>query len=139
MRLSRLARMDVDELTWRGRAAARIAWERFRASRTPPVWNRKSLADLLAPDAALDGARTALHEERWRDAHRALTFHLTFTPQRFALSSSNQAAVVPAILEGFPHARASAIERAEQILLGRYDLLGYRGLTFQSPAVTPTG
>ena len=64
MRLARLANMDVDELAWRGRATARIAWDRFRASRTAPSWDRQALADALAPGPALEDARAALAQAR---------------------------------------------------------------------------
>src|SRR5665213_1963035 len=130
MRLSRLATMDVDEVAWRGRAAARIAWDRFQASRTAPSWNRHELAAALAPDPAIEAARTALAQARWQDAHRALARHLMFSPQRFALASTNRSTLAPAIRERFPDAGADATSRADRILAGEYDLLGYHGLTF---------
>jgi len=131
MNLARLAHMDVDEITWRARAAARIAWDRIRVSRAAPAWNRAELAAALAGDAALDDARSALDAGRWRDAHRALGFHIAFTPQRFALAASNHSTLARAIRQHFPRALADATARAEDVLSGRYDLLGYRGLTFQ--------
>ena len=79
--------MNVDEIAWRARAAARIAWDRFRTSRIPPAWNRKDLVPALASDPALDGVRAALEDGHWREAHSALAFHIAFTPQRFALAA----------------------------------------------------
>ena len=131
MRLAKLAHMDVDELAWRGRAGARIAWDRFQASRTAPAWDRASLAGALAPGPALDDARAALAQGRWLDAHRALALHISSTPQRFALATSNRAAVTTAIRDRFPEARAQSIARADDIVAGKYDLLGYRALSFQ--------
>ena len=137
MGLARLAHMGVDEIAWRARAVARITWDRFHASRTPPAWDRRLLAAALAPDRALDAVRTALAQEEWREAHRALAFHIAFTPQRFALAAANHSTLAPAIRERFPGALVDATTRAERILEGQYDLLGYRGLRFQhgSPAV----
>ncbi len=132
MNLGRLTRMDAREIAWRGRAAARIAWDRLASSRTPPAWDRRQLRAALADDPVLDTVHDALAHERWRDAHRALAFHIAFTPQRFVLASSNQAALAPRIAERFPSARADAAARAEQILAGRYDLLGYRHLSFHA-------
>ena len=134
MRLSRLAQMDADELAWRGRAAARIAWDRFQASRIAPSWDRAALADALAPDLALEDACSAIAKGDWHDAHRALAFHIAFTPQRFALATSNRAAVTNAIRDRFPEAETQSIARAETILHGHYDLLGYRALDFHGGA-----
>jgi len=122
--------MDVDEISWRAKAAARIAWDRFRISRTPPAWDRRELAPALAADLSLDGVRGALADADWHDAHRGLAFHIAFTPQRFALAASNHSTLAPAIRDRFPGALVQATTRAEEILAGRYDLLGYRGLTF---------
>src|SRR5438874_2020777 len=129
--LARLARMDVSEAAWRLKAAARIGVDRFRASRAAPSWDRRALASALAPDPALDAARAAIGEGRWQDAHRALAFHIAFSPQRFALAPANHSTLGPAIRERFPRALSDATVRAEAILEGRYDLLGYRNLSFQ--------
>jgi hypothetical protein len=135
MLLARIARMDVDEITWRARAAARIAWDRLRVSRTPPAWDRRELLAALGDDRSLEDARSALLAGRWRDAHRALGFHIAFTPQRFALSASNHSTVTPRIRQHVPRALAQATARAEGILSGHYDLLGYHDLTFQHGGV----
>ena len=134
MNLARLAHMDIDEITWRARAAARIAWDRLRVSRTPPAWNRGNLVTALVADPSLDGVRSALDAGRWREAHRALGFHIAFTPQRFALAPSNHSALANKIRERFPRALAQSTIRAEEIVSGHYNLLGYRGLTFQHGA-----
>jgi len=130
MNFGRLAHMDVDEIGWRAKAAARIAWDRVRLSRTPPAWDRRELAPALAADVALDGVRSALDDHKWHDAHRALAFHIAFTPQRFPLAASSHSTLAPKIRDHFPGALVQATARAENILAGRYDLLGYRGLTF---------
>jgi len=130
MDLSRLARMEVGEIRWRAKAAARIALDRLRLSRTVPAWDRRELAPALAADPSLTGIRDALTEGDWRSAHRALGLHIAFTPQRFALAASNHSTLAPAIHERFPHALAHATARADNLLAGRYDLLGYRDLTF---------
>ena len=130
--LSRLRRLDTREIAWRGRAAARIAWNRLASARTAPQWDRHQLLGALRDDPALGTVLEALEDGRWRDAHRALAFHVAFTSQRFALAASNQSTLTPTIRERFPGALANAAERAEKILEGRYDLLGYRDLTFRT-------
>ena len=86
MNLARLRHIDGRELAWRGRAAARIAWDRLSSSRTRPAWDRGQLLAAIADDPALEAVRDALAHERWREAHRALAFHIAFMPQRFVLA-----------------------------------------------------
>ena len=125
--------MDANEIAWRGRAAARIAWDRWQTSRRPQVWDRRELAPALADDRALAIARAALEDERWHDAHQALAIHLAFAPQRFALALSNHRELSANIRDRFPAALGHATSRAERILDGRYDLLGYREIKFPPP------
>ncbi|HUK35720.1 MAG TPA: alginate lyase family protein [Vicinamibacterales bacterium] len=132
MNLARLTCMDAREIAWRGRAAARIAWDRLAAARTRPVWDRRQLLTAISDDPALDVSRGALEHERWREAHRALALHLTFTPQRFVLAPSNHATLAPTLRARFPGAAADATARADRILAGSYDLLGYRNLAFRA-------
>src|SRR3954462_15654515 len=132
MNLARLARMDARELAWRGRAAARIAWDRLATTRAQPAWDRQQLLPALSDNPALATARDALEHQQWHDAHRALAFHITFTPQRFVLAPSNHSVLTSRIRQHFPGAVAHATARAEKILAGRYDLLGYRDLTFHA-------
>ncbi len=129
--VARLARMDRREIVWRGRAAARIAWDRLRMSRTPPSWHRRSLAEALAGGRALEPARTALARGHFDDAHHALVRHLVAAPQHFVLAPSDRTPLTNAIRERFPGAAADAAARASQIVRGRYDLLGYRALSFE--------
>src|SRR5262249_45451500 len=125
-RLQRLARVDAREIAWRGRASARIVWDRWQTSRRPPAWDRRELAAALADDRTLVAARTALDHGRWHDAHQALALHVAFSPQRFALASSNHERLAAKVCERFPSASVDATARADRILDGRYDLLGYR-------------
>ena len=135
MNLARLRHIDGRELAWRGRAAARIAWDRLSSSRTRPAWDRGQLLAAIADDPALEAVRDALAHERWREAHRALAFHIAFMPQRFVLASSNHSTIVSTVRDRFPGALADATLRAERIVVGRYDLLGYRDLAFRSGTV----
>ena len=135
MNLARLTQMDARELAWRGRAAARIAWDRLASSRGQPAWDRRQLAAALSDDVALEGIRDALDHQRWHEAHRALAFHIAFMPQRFALTASNRTAIASKLRERFPRVLADATQRAEKIVDGRYDLLGYRDLAFRTDAV----
>src|SRR6266850_3792620 len=137
--VSRLARMDRAELTWRGAAAARIAVDRVRARISPPRWNRRDLLTALAPLPELAAARTALADGRWNDAQRELAEHFAATPQRFVISATMRHALADRIRRDCPGNAHEAVVRADRILAGEYDLLGFRGLRFCRGAESTQG
>jgi hypothetical protein len=130
MRLDRLRRMSLEELGWRtsvtlrtvrGRAAARL-----RASR----WNRGDLAFALAPDLLGPELRADVAGRNWHAAHDALEARIRSRPARFVLDPSTAAAMRATIMARWPAADPDARERADRILAGSHDVLGYRGLRF---------
>jgi len=128
--LARLARMDRAEIAWRTRAGARAGIDRVRTRLAPPRWNRGDLVRALAPLPELVPAREALSARQWDDAHRALAQHFSSAPQRFVVSPSSKHDLVSRIRVEFPDGARIAAARADRILAGEYDLLGYRGLRF---------
>ncbi|HXI31408.1 MAG TPA: alginate lyase family protein [Vicinamibacterales bacterium] len=133
-RLSRLARMDRAELAWRAAAAARIAADRLRTRIVAPAWDRGDLRGRLAPLPELSAVRDALADRRWDDAQRGLAAHFTTAPQRFVVGPRARTAIVDRIRAAFPQSVAHAAARADRIVAGEYDLLGYRGLRYSPPA-----
>jgi uncharacterized heparinase superfamily protein len=135
--LSRVARMDRAELAWRGAAAARIAGDRMRAALISPRWDRHDLLAALAPLPELAAVRTTLAAGRWRDAHRELSRHFATisTPRRFVIHRAMKDALADHIRGEFPDSAHDASVRANRLLAGEYDLLGYRGLRFSPPAL----
>ena len=137
---ARLARMDANEITWRGKAAARTLLHQASARLAAPRWNRAHLAAALDVPKDADGdlraAYAALRRGAWLEAHRALARHFTVAPQRFVISARRDV-VASSIAGAFPEAAREAANRADRILAGEYDLLGYRGLRFE-PATSPT-
>jgi hypothetical protein len=129
--LARLSRMELSELGWRSRASARIAWDRLRTAGSEPTWDRRALAGALATEPAFDDVRASLGQGEWSNAHRQLASHFASRPQKFALAPSNRASIVETINGRFPSAQKDAKARADEIVAGRYDLLGYHGLMFQ--------
>jgi hypothetical protein len=126
--LDRLRRMTRDEVSWRARAAARVAADRVAVHIRPPGWRRGDIRTVLAP-AALDAPlEAAIAEERWDDVHRGLAGRIRARGRRFVLDPSSAPSVADAVLQQDPAAAAKAARRADAILAGRYDLLGYRGL-----------
>jgi hypothetical protein len=132
--LSRLARMDRAELTWRSAAAGRIAVDRARARFSPPRWSRRDLRAALAPLPELAAARAALSNGRWDDAQRELASHFTKAPRRFVIAPGMKDSLADAVRREFPESVHDAVLRADRILSGEYDLLGFRGLRFSHPA-----
>ena len=123
--LARLARMDGNELVWRAGGAARTAIDRAAAAIAPPRWDRRDLAPRLALPCA----------ERLRagdadTAHRELSRHFAAAHPRFLIAPSLRQTVVDRVKRDFPHAARQAAARADRVLFGSYDLLGYRGLRF---------
>ena len=132
--LARLRRMDSRELAWRTGAALRIVFERMRSSIVPPRWDRRDLRSRLLPVPALAGARAALRERRWDEAHRLLSSYFAGRPPRFAIAPALRDAVRDRVSREHPEAVSDAAARADRLLAGEYDLLGYRGLRFDHGA-----
>jgi Heparinase II/III-like protein/Heparinase II/III N-terminus len=129
-KLLRLRLMGRDELGWRARVVARTQAQRVSSRLRPPQWDRRLLRGALAAsvsDAAID---RAMHAEDWQAAHQALGSRLQKRPSRFVLDHLSSDALVSAINIRWPDAAASAAARADRIVAGRYDLLGYDGLSF---------
>ena len=132
--IARIATMDLAEILSRGRAAARIALDRSRSAVVPRRWDRRDLAGALAPLPELTAARAALAGHRWHDAHRALARHVVNAPQRFVIAPAARSTLSATIHAAFAGSASQAAARADRILSGDYDLLGYRGLRFDATA-----
>jgi hypothetical protein len=132
-RLTKLSRMSAAEIRWRTTAAAQATVDRARLRLAGSGWSRTSLLKALAPSNDLAVAREALKKRRWADAHRELARHFALAPQRFAIGASANAGLVAEIGDRFPEAAPAATRQADRIVSGAYDLLGYRGLRFDSP------
>lgn len=127
--LKRLRAMDGAELRFRATAALRTRVDRARTVLGPPVWRRESLR--LAGSGAPAAAQTALARGDWMGAHVALAAHFTSRPAAFPLDPRELPALAARVSQRFPGHDAG--ERAERILAGEYDLLGYRGVRAGSP------
>lgn len=106
--IARLARMSGHEAGWRIRTAARRALQRATAAVREPRWVRP-------PDAT--------------GAHRAISEQIAAST-RFPIVPARRADLVARIAREAPHAARHAAARADRVLFGDYDLLGYRGLRF---------
>ena len=129
--------MSAPEIAWRAAATTRIAVDRVAAGIVAPRWDRRALLRVLTFDTVLSRVRAALADERWLDAHSALTEYFVSAPQRFVIAPRLRAQLVDRIRAEFPDSPRHAAARAERLLRGQYDLLGYRGLRFDTAATPP--
>ena len=125
--------MDRGELAWRVAERAWIAAHRMGTRVAPPRWRRRALADRLAPhDPLVAGAVQALRRNDWAAAHGSLGLHFANRSPRFIVHPGARERVRSEVLERHPEALTSAIDRADRIIAGSYDLLGYEDLHFET-------
>jgi hypothetical protein len=132
---SRVAAMDRAELRFRVECEARKAAAHARFGLARPAWQRRSLVRILAPSAGplVAEARHAARRGDFLGAHRALDRHFASRRRRWPIAAGARAALVDAIRQRFPSAAVEARDRADRIVDGRFDLLGYRALALGNP------
>lgn len=131
--LSRLARTGSDELRHRSLELASTTADGLRFEFRPERWRRERLRFRLVPcSPELLQAHDALARRDWSTAHGAIRSHFGRRPTRFLLDPAGRRAMVAAVRGRFPSAVDDALERADRLLKGRYDLLGYSGLSFSN-------
>jgi hypothetical protein len=136
---SRIARMDAAEIGWRLRTTGRSTIDRATTALVTPRWRRERLLPALAALPGLEPARAALARRDWNDAHRELSRYFAHAPQRFVIGPATRSRVAGGIRTRFPHNAQRAALRADSILAGEFDLLGYRALRFDSSSPSATG
>ncbi len=127
--------MDAEEFRFRLACEARKAAGQVRARVAPPAWRRAALAKALGAAAPTDtpslrAARRALSNRDFPAAHARLAAHFRERSSPFVLDPRSLPRLADRIRLRFPDAAADARRRADRILDGRYDLLGYEGLPF---------
>jgi heparinase II/III-like protein len=117
--------MSRHEWQWRAGEALHRVIERTRARAVAPRWNRGDIGGLLTK-AALDGCANEITRGDWAGVHQALAAQMTSRRARFALDPASAPALRECVLAQWPDARQDAAARADRLLQGRYDFLGYR-------------
>ncbi|MGH9372006.1 MAG: alginate lyase family protein [Vicinamibacterales bacterium] len=134
--LRRLTNMQPGELRFRMTCELRKTVSRLRAAVSLPRWDRAHLAPLLAHDGsstAWSAAIAALRAGDYAAAHAALARHFVQRASPFPVIARDVRSDADAIVCDFPDAPADAVRRADAILQGHSDLLGYTGLATGSP------
>jgi uncharacterized heparinase superfamily protein len=137
---NRLTQMTFDECAWRARVVARTTADRFHVRLRAPRWDREDLQYALAAPVMDTEMRSAIARKDWDGVHDSLAHRLRHREGRCALDPAAARDVRDAVLSRWPSAAEDAAARAGRILDGRYDLLGYRSLTFAlAPSSHRTG
>jgi hypothetical protein len=134
--LQRLFSMDRRELRFRAQCETRKVVERATVALTAPQWHREVFASLVSPadrKGDLAAALAASGRGAWTDAHRAVAAHIASRASAFPLVPAELPALSSRIRSAFPGAPQEAAARADRMLDGAYDLLGYRDLQFGAP------
>ena len=127
LRFDRLRRMSSHEWQWRTRDVLQTAAERIQTRVGTPRWKRTDIGDALT-GSALDACRDAIARQDWWSVQHTLAAHIGARPARFVLDPSSSTAVRDEILARWPDAARAAAMRADRVLGGTYDLLGYCGV-----------
>ena len=126
----RLRRMTRDEISWRVRCAGRTAAERVSVRLRPPVWNREDLRRVLAEGVLTDLLPRNGAGASWGAIQAELGRLIGERDCRFALDPAS-CGQLPAEIRGrWPAAVADATSRADGVIAGHYDVLGYKRLSW---------
>ena len=125
-RLARLRRMSWHEWRWRSQDALFTLVERAQV-RAGTRWNRGDLATILSGSASQVCARN-ISRGRWELVQRDLEALVLARPARFVLDPSSAPAVRDHVSCQWPDAAQHAAARADRLLDGSYDLLGYSNI-----------
>lgn len=134
-RATRLVSMDRRELRFRLACEARKMVGRLRFEVSPPTHRRSRIANVLDPAAGalVAAAADAARRGDVQAAHAALARHFRIRASRWPLQAAGRPVLVEAIRREFPDATRDAARRADRIIEGRHDLLGFRGLVVGNP------
>ena len=125
--------MNGEELAWRSTSLARTAAQRLELQVRTPRWQRRHLRRALADDVLAGPAGAAIAADDWSAAHDALAATMRTRPSRFVLDPGAADLLRDVVSGRWPSAPANAADRANRVMRGEFDLLGYRGLTFATP------
>jgi hypothetical protein len=129
--LRRMRTMTPGELRFRASRAARTWRDRVRHRIRAPSWDRRALVPKLSRESgALQDAAGWIRAGRWPHAEEMLARHFSSRSSPWPIEARDREPVTRAIGSRFPAASADAAARADRLVEGRYDLLGYRNLPY---------
>jgi hypothetical protein len=120
--------MTIDEGRWRASELARTFGDRLRARLTTPRWRREDIGRVLAAEVLDAAMRDAIARQDWTAVDGLLADRIAQRQARCVIDPSLAESMRHEVSSRWPDATADASARADRILAGNYDLLGYRGL-----------
>ena len=137
-----MRRLTRHEVRWRTATLIRSNVQQLASRLQPPRWNRADVARILAAGVAVEDTRTAVAAaagstapnaaRHWQGVHDALAARLRSRAPRFVLDPASRTRLREGVLAWQPSAADDARSRADRMLTGEYDILGYRGLRFDT-------
>jgi hypothetical protein len=131
--LKRMGAMTGAELRWRAGAASRIAVDRAAAALRRPRWYRSSVCSVIGDAPNLVAIRSMCARKEWLAAHRSIAKDLRASTS-FLLVPDLRDSLVARITREFPASAADAARRADAMVAGEFDLLGYTHVRFDGAA-----
>ena len=126
-RIDRLLRLSRQELTWRTGEALQSLAERVHLRAGAAQWNRGDIRKVLSTSVVQNCAE-AIDRRDWSAVQRALLSRMAERRTRFVLDPLQAPAMRASVLSQWPTALPSATGRAERLVQGRFDLLGYKDI-----------
>ncbi len=126
--LGRLRSMSRDEIAFRTRVAVRAQMDRLSCAARAPRWKRADVGRALAAYVRDDAMTQDIGRRDWAAVHRRLAQVLVERPSRFPIDPAGAPEFRAGLLRRWPAAADQARARAERIVGGEYDLLGYERL-----------
>ena len=128
--IHRVARMPAAEISFRLRGRVRAHADRWRVRALGSRWNRGDIAKVLARSIATRPLAKALDRRDWSTAEAELLAMLGARTPSFVLDPHEASSLSTEIADRWPDTAVRASAAADDILAGRYPLLGYRALSF---------
>jgi hypothetical protein len=126
----RLRGMNAAELRWRARSIVRTHFHRRKVSTRGSRWERAALSHVLVPGVLGAEAEEALQRGDWFVVEQRLRRMLRERPSRFVIDPASANTLRREIVSRWPDAPVTAAADADPLVIGRFNLLGYRELSF---------
>lgn len=129
--LQRLRRMSTAELTWRLKTLTRNTLQQAAFRMRRPHWDRSDISRVLNRRVMTREIRRAVRLGDWFETNRLLLDGMRAREGRFIVDPATAPELRRAVLDRWPGALDHAAERADRLIDGSYDLLGYNDLDFR--------
>jgi hypothetical protein len=126
----RLRALSAAEAKWRLGAIVRTNVQRADVWMRGARWERAAIGHTLIPGILGAEADRAFEREDWLTIDRELRRALRQRPTRFVIDPGSAKMLRREIVFHWPDAPEEAAADADAVVAGRFDLLGYQGLSF---------